>query len=82
MYSQCNYSNESIFVSMFRENEIHGRALERWSKCRNLILLGPHTKACLPIISFLISHPETGLYLHFNFVVALLNDLFGIQVEN
>lgn len=72
----------SIFKFYSRENEIHGRALERWRMCNNLILLGPHTKACLPIISFLISHPETGLYLHFNYVVALLNDLFGIQVIN
>jgi len=64
-----------------RENEVHGRALEKWEKCSNLILLGPHTESCLPIVSFLISHPETGLYLHFNFIVALLNDLFGIQVR-
>jgi len=35
----------------------------------------------LPIVSFLIRHgpPESGLFLHYNFVSAVLNDLYGIQ---
>jgi selenocysteine lyase/cysteine desulfurase len=34
----------------------------------------------LPIFSFLIKHGPTR-YLHYNFVCALLNDLFGIQAR-
>ena len=45
----------------------------------NLILLGNLKIERLPIFSFLIINPETGLYLHYNFVTKLLNDLFGIQ---
>ena len=33
----------------------------------------------LPIISFLVKHSDR-LFLHHNFVAALLNDIFGIQV--
>ena len=36
----------------------------------------------LPIFSFLIKNPETGYYLHYNFVTKLLNDLFGIQTRS
>ncbi len=45
----------------------------------NLKILGPHSIARLPVISFLVQHAESDLYLHHNFVCALLNDLFGIQ---
>ncbi|KAB7504713.1 tRNA 2-thiocytidine biosynthesis protein TtcA, partial [Armadillidium nasatum] len=33
----------------------------------------------LPILSFLVKHPPSGKYLHYNFISALLNDIFGIQ---
>merc|ERR1719239_390735 len=58
---------------------MRSRALERWSHVENLEILGPGSSHQIPIFSFLIRHPETGLYLHYNYVVALLNDLFGIQ---
>ena len=34
-----------------------------------------------PIFSFLIRHEQSNLFLHPNFVTALLNDLFGIQTR-
>merc|ERR1712223_2072784 len=51
----------------------------------NFILLGngfqdPHRH--LPVLSFMIkSLPNSDLFLHHNFVCALLNDLFGIQAR-
>ena len=37
------------------------------------------TRERLSIVSFVVRRPRRGRYLHHNFVVALLNDLFGIQ---
>jgi hypothetical protein len=34
-----------------------------------------------PLFSFLIRHEQSNLFLHPNFVTALLNDLFGIQTR-
>ena len=53
-------------------------ALARWGKHKNIQILGSNTAKRLPIFSFLIRSGKDK-YLHFNFVVALLNDLFGIQ---
>ena len=47
-----------------------------------LVLLGRGTQSPdshLPVISFLVRAPSGNCFLHHNFVVALLNDLFGIQ---
>ncbi|CAG7825541.1 unnamed protein product [Allacma fusca] len=57
------------------------KALEAWKSTPEIKVLGPIDQPRLPIISFLIEHPETGYYLHYNYVVALLNDLFGIQTR-
>eukprot|EP01135_Chromosphaera_perkinsii_P003530 Nk52_evm3s247 gene=Nk52_evmTU3s247 len=35
----------------------------------------------LGIVSFLMVHPESGKYLHHNFIVSVLNDMFGIQTR-
>lgn len=35
----------------------------------------------LPILSFVVRHPSSGLLLHHNFVCAVLNDLYGIQAR-
>ena len=35
----------------------------------------------LPILSFVVRHPASGLLLHHNFVCAVLNDLSGIQAR-
>ena len=55
------------------------KAIARWSQNENIQILGSHTARRLPIFSFLIRCGER--YLHYNFVVALLNDLFGVQAR-
>jgi len=55
------------------------RAIEQWSKHSNIQILGNPTSWRLSIVSFMIRDGER--YLHHNFVVALLNDLFGIQAR-
>ena len=54
-------------------------ALKRWGQHKNIKILGSHSAERLPIFSFLIRCGER--YLHYNFVVALLNDMFGIQAR-
>ena len=67
---------------MERDAQLRTQALKSWEDLDNLVLLSPDPHAsALPIFSFLIKHPHTGLFLHYNFVVALLNDLFGIQTR-
>lgn len=57
-------------------------AIKRWGAHRNIQILGSKTAARLPVFSFLIRSGASGeKYLHYNFVVALLNDLFGIQAR-
>jgi len=53
--------------------------LRRWADSPGIEVLGSHRAARLSIISFRIGHGPQ--YLHHNFVVALLNDLFGIQAR-
>ncbi|KAK7082567.1 hypothetical protein SK128_017261 [Halocaridina rubra] len=33
----------------------------------------------LPVLSFVVRHATSGLFLHHNFISAVLNDLYGIQ---
>ena len=54
-------------------------ALDRWETHPGIEILGSHRAARLPVISFRLRHGAQ--YLHHNFVVALLNDLFGIQAR-
>jgi len=70
---------EAVGVPAIREREesfIH-RALERWERNPDIEILGSQELPRLSIVSFVVRH--AGRYLHHNFVVALLNDLFGIQ---
>ncbi len=60
-----------------READFIHRALHRWEANPSIELLGSHTAERLSIVSFVVRHG--GRYLHHNYVVALLNDLFGIQ---
>ncbi len=53
------------------------RAIESWDQNPNIQILGNHVADRLSIVSFVVRHEDR--YLHHNFVVALLNDLFGIQ---
>ena len=49
----------------------------RWAANPSIEILGSPDAERLSIVSFVVRHD--GRYLHHNFVVALLNDLFGIQ---
>jgi selenocysteine lyase/cysteine desulfurase len=62
-----------------REEAFIGAAIDRWSANPNVEVLGNHDADRLSIVSFVIRHRDR--YLHHNFVVALLNDLFGIQAR-
>jgi selenocysteine lyase/cysteine desulfurase len=55
------------------------RAIARWSRHPNIRILGNLEGQRLSIVSFVIRHGD--MVLHHNFVVALLNDLFGIQAR-
>src|SRR5262245_59838373 len=61
-----------------REEHFLRRAVQAWRKNPNLQILGNTTAERLSILSFVVRRPGAK-YLHHNFVVALLNDLFGIQ---
>ncbi|MEW6223420.1 MAG: aminotransferase class V-fold PLP-dependent enzyme [Chloroflexota bacterium] len=60
-----------------REHDFVHRAMHRWEANPSIEILGSHQAERLSIVSFVVRH--AGRYLHHNFVVALLNDLFGIQ---
>ncbi len=55
------------------------RAIACWSADPRISILGNKEAKRLSIVSFLIRHDER--FLHHNYVVALLNDLFGIQAR-
>lgn len=61
-----------------REEAYWHRAVGRWSGNPSLRVLGNTAADRLSIVSFVVQRPN-GRYVHHNFVVALLNDLFGIQ---
>jgi LmbE family N-acetylglucosaminyl deacetylase len=60
------------------EEDLVRRALERWRANPAIRILADTGADRLAILSFTVSAPS-GQQLHHNFVVALLNDLFGIQ---
>ncbi|CAB9504836.1 Cysteine desulfurase [Seminavis robusta] len=63
-----------------QETNFLQKALKSWSKNSNIVLLGNTDAKRVSIVSFLVKAPgDSGAFLHHNFVVALLNDLFGIQ---
>jgi selenocysteine lyase/cysteine desulfurase len=62
-----------------REHELWQRLRNRWDPVSRIEILGDRHADRLPIVSFQIR--AGSRYLHHNFVVALLNDLFGIQVR-
>lgn len=61
------------------EHSFIRRALLRLEQSDNLEVLGPHNADRLAIVSMRFKYQ--GLDLHYGFVVALLNDLFGIQAR-
>jgi selenocysteine lyase/cysteine desulfurase len=66
-------------VIQAREERLWQHALRRWSANPRIEILGNHRSHRLPIVSFRIRFGDR--YLHHNYVVALLNDLFGIQAR-
>ncbi|MCC9307377.1 aminotransferase class V-fold PLP-dependent enzyme [Kitasatospora sp. RB6PN24] len=62
-----------------REERAWRAALARWRDNPDIVVLGNVDVPRLPVVSFLIRHEEQ--FLHHNYVVALLNDLFGIQAR-
>ncbi|HVT65667.1 MAG TPA: aminotransferase class V-fold PLP-dependent enzyme [Mycobacteriales bacterium] len=62
------------------EDALLRRAVDAWSDEPAIEILGNLDAERLSIISFVVRRPG-GRYLHHNFVVALLNDLFGIQAR-
>ena len=72
-----------------REHDFIHRAMRRWEANPAIEILGSHEAERLSIVSFVVrpgrrpggrpGRRHDGRYLHHNFVVALLNDLFGIQ---
>ena len=71
---------EAVGVETIRaaEGEFLARALSAWREEPAIEVLGNLDAERLSIISFVVRAPS-GRFLHHNFVVALLNDLFGIQ---
>ena len=70
---------EAVGTELIREREesFTHRAMHRWDENPSIEILGSHDLPRLSIVSFVVRH--AGRYLHHNFVVAVLNDLFGIQ---
>ena len=62
-----------------RESALAERAMARLRACPNIEVLGSHDAPRLPIFSLRFRHRQRDL--HYGFVVALLNDLFGIQAR-
>jgi hypothetical protein len=60
-----------------REHSFIRRAIDRWERVPQIEILGDHRARRLSIVSFRVRHGDR--FLHHNLVVALLNDLFGIQ---
>lgn len=61
-----------------QEERLLERAVTSWLAEPSIELLGNLEARRLSIVSFVVRSPS-GRYLHHNYVVALLNDLFGIQ---
>ncbi|HEU4916808.1 MAG TPA: aminotransferase class V-fold PLP-dependent enzyme [Acidimicrobiia bacterium] len=61
------------------EHEFIRRAIESWSRNPSIEILGNPEAERLSIVSFVIRHGDRTL--HHNFVVAVLNDVFGIQAR-
>ena len=71
---------QAVGIDVIRAHEEHylRRAVEAWRAEPAIEILGNLDAERLSIVSFVVRAPS-GRYLHHNFVVALLNDLFGIQ---
>jgi selenocysteine lyase/cysteine desulfurase len=73
---------EAVGVDVIRAHETDyvRRAIQAWAEVPEIEVLGNLDAERLSILSFVVRRPG-GRYLHHNAVVALLNDLFGIQAR-
>jgi selenocysteine lyase/cysteine desulfurase len=73
---------DAVGIDVIREHEEHHlrRAVAAWQAEPTIEILGNLEARRLSIVSFVVRTPS-GRYLHHNFVVTLLNDLFGIQAR-
>ena len=62
-----------------REHKLWQRAQRRWAANPSIEVLGSPDADRLSIVSVRLRHGDR--YLHHNFVVSLLNDVFGIQAR-
>jgi selenocysteine lyase/cysteine desulfurase len=71
---------KAVGLDVIRAHEEHylRRAVTAWRQEPAIEILGNLDAERLSIVSFVVRAPS-GRYLHHNFVVAVLNDLFGIQ---
>jgi len=71
---------KAVGVEVIRAHEEYylRRAITAWKREPTIEILGNLDAERLSIVSFVVRAPS-GRYLHHNFVVSLLNDLFGIQ---
>lgn len=69
-----------VDVIRARESDFVHRAMTYWGTHPNIQILGNVEAERLSIVSLVIRTP-TGRALHHNLVVAILNDLFGIQAR-
>jgi hypothetical protein len=71
---------QSVGIEVIRshEEDYLRRAVTAWLQEPTIEILGNLDAERLSIVSFVVRAPS-GQYLHHNFVVAVLNDLFGIQ---
>ncbi|MDC5698798.1 aminotransferase class V-fold PLP-dependent enzyme [Intrasporangium calvum] len=72
-----------VDVIRAREERFLRRAVAAWSSEPTIEILGNLDTERLSILSFVVHRDGEGgrFFLHHNFVVALLNDLFGIQAR-
>ena len=71
---------QAVGLPLIREREeiFLRRAVTAWAQHDTITILGNTAAQRLSIVSFTVRAPG-GQYLHHNLVVALLNDVFGIQ---
>jgi selenocysteine lyase/cysteine desulfurase len=73
---------EAVGIDVIRahEEDFLRRAVMAWQDEPAIEILGNLDAPRLSIVSFVVRAPS-GRYLHHNFIVSLLNDLFGIQAR-
>eukprot|EP00755_Sulcionema_specki_P011152 Sspe_Gene.48358::Locus_25112_Transcript_1_1_Confidence_1.000_Length_1793::g.48358::m.48358 len=78
----CFSIKDRVGTQLIHQKEVEWFALAKaeWAGS-GIHILGNTDVDRVAVLSFLVPHAPTGRFLHHNFVVALLNDLFGIQTR-